>query len=152
MARDYCLIAVFGKPSTLQGLHLVVDVLAVLEDVRLSGQHGRTGTVISANVNNRKLSTILEDTVTFLQHTTTGQPGYFMEAVEDGDQVERPVCEDGGLSIPLCVHRAGAPAEPRLDELRSLDKRVDKGLGLVSTRLGESIDEVGDITDPSSMF
>ena len=125
MSRDDRLVGVVDKAG--QALHLLMNVLLVLEDVGLSRQHGWAWVVIGGNIDDGQLTSVGEDAVSLGGDAAAGKKGHFMESVHDGDKVKRIILEDSLLGIALGIDWAVGPAKTILHQIGTVDERHEEG-------------------------
>ena len=73
------LVGVVDKAG--QTLHLLMNILLVLEDVGLTRQHGRAWVVVAGNVDDSQLSSVGKDAMSLGSDAAAGETGDFVKAV-----------------------------------------------------------------------
>lgn len=141
VSRDDRLVGVVDKAG--QALHLLMNVLLVLEDVGLSRQHGWAWVVVGGNIDDGQLASISKDATSLGGDAATGKTRNFVESVHDGNKVKRIILEDSLLGIALGIDWAVGPAKTILYQVGTVDERHKEGKS-ISPKLGENPGNVAD--------
>ena len=143
VSRDDRLVGVVDKAGQI--LHLLMNVLLVLEDVGLSRQHGWAWIVIGRNIDDGQLASVGKDATGLGGNAAAGKTGHFVEAVHDGNKVKRIILEDSLLGIALGIDWAAGPAKAILHQIGTIDEGHEQGES-ISPKLGEDPGNVADAT------
>lgn len=145
MPRDDRLVGVVDKAG--QALHLLMNILLVLEDVGLSRQHCWAWVVIGGNVDDGQLTSINKYATSLGGDAVAGKTGHFVETIHDGNKIKGIILEDSLLGIALGIDRAVRPAKTILHQVGTVDERCEEGES-IGPKLGE---DSGDVTDATNM-